>query len=202
MRLTKQQAAENRDRILAAAARLFRERGIAGVGVAEIMEAAGFTHGGFYNHFPSKEALVAEACQKELLRSASASEASVEALGPEAWPEFARAYLASEHRDHPESGCVVAALAADAGRAGVDVQAHFAESIEKTAAFFAHAGGSRSANERGVDEGLRRFSELVGALVLSRAVAKASPALSDKILAAARASVPSPSRRARHERQR
>src|SRR5690349_2976768 len=69
MRLSKEQAADNRRRILEAAARLFREQGFAAVAVADLMKAAGFTHGGFYNHFRSKEALAAEACSTVIARS-------------------------------------------------------------------------------------------------------------------------------------
>ena len=69
MRVTKEQAAENRRKILAAASRLFRAKGFDGVGVADVMAEAGFTHGGFYNHFASKEALAAEACASEITRS-------------------------------------------------------------------------------------------------------------------------------------
>src|SRR5258707_12526625 len=68
MRLTKEQATENRRQILEAASRLFREQGFAAVAVADLMKAAGFTHGGFYNHFPSKEAGAAEACSTGMPR--------------------------------------------------------------------------------------------------------------------------------------
>src|SRR5260370_20293122 len=69
MRLTKEQATENRQRIIETAGRLFRESGFNGVSVADLMKAAGFTHGGFYNHFPSKEALAASAALAGLQRS-------------------------------------------------------------------------------------------------------------------------------------
>src|SRR5260370_17580808 len=69
MRLTQEQATENRQRIIETAGRLFRESGFNGVSVADLMKAAGFTHGGFYNHFPSKEALAASAALPGLQRS-------------------------------------------------------------------------------------------------------------------------------------
>ena len=71
MRVSREQAAENRDRIIDAAGRLFRERGFDGIGVANLMKAAGLTHGGFYGHFESKEDLEVQACARVLARTAS-----------------------------------------------------------------------------------------------------------------------------------
>ncbi len=77
MKLSKTQAARNRQKIVDVAAQLFRERGVDGVGVADLMKAAGFTHGGFYNHFPSKEALAAEACGSAFQASISGLKAAL-----------------------------------------------------------------------------------------------------------------------------
>jgi len=68
MKVSRIQEAENHERILDVATRLFRERGIDGIGVADLMKAAGLTHGGFYGHFKSKEDLVAQACARAVLR--------------------------------------------------------------------------------------------------------------------------------------
>ena len=179
MRLTKEKAAENRRLILAAASRLFRKRGFDGVGVADVMAEAGFTHGGFYNHFSSKEALAAEACAVEIRRSAAAT-----ATSPRTWVEFADEYVSKKHRDRPGSGCAIAALAADAGRQGADVQAAFAEGTESTLEYLADAMGEPRENA------LRVWSELVGAIVLSRSVKKSDPALAEEILEATRAGLP------------
>src|SRR4051812_16689658 len=92
MRLTKEQAAENRRLILAAASRLFRERGFDGVGLAEILAEAGFTHGGFYNHFPSKEALMVEACAMEIDRYTATVTAALAHAGRQAWGDVAGEY--------------------------------------------------------------------------------------------------------------
>ena len=99
MRVSREQAAENRDRIIDAAGRLFRERGFDGIGVANLMKAAGLTHGGFYGHFESKEDLEVEACARVLARSserwppmaANAAEAPLEGL--------LDSYLSGRHRD-------------------------------------------------------------------------------------------------------
>jgi len=183
MRVTKEQAAENRRKILAAAARLFRAKGFDGVGVADVMAEAGFTHGGFYNHFDSKEALAAEACRSEITRS---SDDASKVIGddPSAWVDFANDYVSDRHRDRPRDGCVVSSLAADAGRQGADVQEAFANGTERMARLLATAMGEPE------DAGLRLWSELVGAVVLARAVKKANPELSEKILGATRGAVP------------
>ncbi|WP_224248931.1 TetR/AcrR family transcriptional regulator [Hyalangium gracile] len=192
MRLTQEQAAENRRKILETAGRLFRERGFDGVGVADLMKAAGFTHGGFYNHFPSKQALAAEACSGAFERSASKLACELEQAPARAWRDFLEHYLSPEHRDDPGQGCTLAALAADAGRQGKEVQESFSEGLEKvfalaqehlsTAAPDKRKGTEASTRERAI----QMMSEVVGAVVLARAVAEADPELSDEILEASR----------------
>jgi len=193
MRLTKEQAAENRREILEAAARLFREHGFAGVAVADLMKAAGFTHGGFYNHFPSKQAIAAEACSTVIARS---NAELAETLGQKtsgqkakAWRQYLEGYLSIEHRDAPASGCAVAALATDAARQSKEVQTSFAEGIENVMEILA-ANLPKAKPDEGPAatraRAVRLWSEMVGALVLSRAVADADPELSEEILAASR----------------
>lgn len=109
MRVTKAQAERNRAHIVATAARLFRERGYDGVGVAELMAAAGFTHGGFYKHFRSKADLMAEASASGLSQTAARTE-GVDAA------EFVERYVSREHRDGRGDGCTIAALSGDAAR--------------------------------------------------------------------------------------
>jgi TetR/AcrR family transcriptional repressor of nem operon len=195
MRLTREQAAENRRLILATAARLFRERGFDGVGIADVMAEAGFTHGGFYNHFPSKEALVAESCATELERSCAARAAALDPSGGgRTWVDAASEYVSRKHRDGPGSGCTVAALAADAGRQGKEIQAAFGDGIETTVGLLADSMGEPRENA------LRLWSELVGAVVLSRSVKHASPELADEILEATRAALPVTRAKKRAER--
>jgi len=205
LRLSKEQAAKNRRGIIEAAARLFRERGIDGVGVADLMKAAGFTHGGFYNHFPSKEALAAEACasafEGEIAEMTKVFEAAKSEPG---FRKYVEKYLSPSHRDQPDGGCPTASLAADAWRQGDEVQAAYTEGIESVLAAFedrfskgktakldkgskADKSDKARADKRGNPEvareqAVRLLSEIVGALVLSRAVAGANPSLSDEIL--------------------
>ena len=104
MKVSREQMAENREAILKAAGQLFRARGFDSVGVAEVMNAAGFTHGGFYGHFSSKDDLIAETLAY-LLRTAGRD------LD---FKSFVDQYLSPRHRDNAASGCPTAALAADA----------------------------------------------------------------------------------------
>lgn len=187
MRLSKEKAAENRREILAAAGRLFRERGFDGVGVADIMKEAGFTHGGFYNHFASKEALAAEVCGAAIERGNRDIAAAFAAEGAGGWQKFVEGYLSNGHRDRVGGGCTVAALAADAARQGSDVQEGFTtgihELLELLTTNFVQAGASKRAARA---RALRSWSEIVGALVLSRVVKAGDTALADELLAAAR----------------
>src|SRR5579864_9566650 len=101
-----------RRRIIEAAAAAFRERGIAGIGIADIMQRAGLTHGGFYAHFKSKDELLAEVQGIMAVRRARTAEAVAERPRDEKLMAVAAAYLTSRHREHPESGCMIAAIGA------------------------------------------------------------------------------------------
>jgi TetR/AcrR family transcriptional repressor of nem operon len=190
MRLTQAESERNRRQILEGAGRLFRERGFDGVGVDGLMKGAGFTHGGFYNHFASKEELEAEASAAGI---AQKSAELVEALSDprrDAWKRYVRTYLSTEHRGDRAGGCTLGALAADAARKGPKVQARFVKAVEGMAGALADHLARKPSRDRRArarrERALQMLSELVGALVLARAVAAADPALSDEILAANR----------------
>jgi TetR/AcrR family transcriptional repressor of nem operon len=178
MRVTREKAAENRERIVAVAAQLFREKGFDGVGVDAIMDDAGLTHGGFYRHFRSKNGLAAEAVARALAVSAE-KQAAFASL-----QDLVSAYLSAAHRDDPGRGCAVAALGCDIARQGRGVRraltAHVRGHLDRLARWI----GGRSATARR-EQAIATLSGLVGALVLARAVD--DPVLSDEILAAARA---------------
>ncbi len=196
MRLTKEQAAENRQQIVETASRLFRERGFDAVAVADLMKAAGFTHGGFYNHFPSKEALAAEACSAAVAGSNGKLSERLEHETPQqesaAWRRYADSYLSANHRDNPARGCPFAALAVDVGRQDREVQEPFAQGLNRAvdilSGHIARVDPSE-ADPEGRSRALRQWSEMVGALVLARAVAQAEPALSREILHASRGAI-------------
>jgi TetR/AcrR family transcriptional regulator, transcriptional repressor for nem operon len=186
VKLSREQTARNREQVIEVASRLFRERGIDGVTVADVMEAAGFTHGGFYNHFPDKDALAVEACLATFDASVSALERAMEGgVGP-----YVKGYLSPAHRDAAGGGCPVTALAAEAAR-HADVQAAYATGFEATVEVFAEALSRRGAAGRrdARRQALRLVSELVGALTLARAVRTAQPKLSNEILRASRESL-------------
>ncbi|MFD3485672.1 TetR/AcrR family transcriptional regulator [Streptomyces sp. NPDC058665] len=181
-RVSKEQAQENRRRIVDTASRLFREQGTDGVSVADLMKAAGLTHGGFYKHFDSKEALVDEATAVafdsfEEERAATPRVDDEEA----ATRAFVDTYLSPAHRDDMAGGCPTAGLAVDMARgaAGSAARHTYAEGVR--------AFARRMATDEEGDDGLARLSTMVGALILARAV-RDDP-LSDELLAAARAEV-------------
>jgi TetR/AcrR family transcriptional repressor of nem operon len=208
MKLTREQAANNRQRVIETAGRLFRLHGFDGVGLADLMKTAGFTHGGFYNHFPSKEALAAEAASSGLNHSSlKLSDALMDErkTGRSGLTRFVERYLSSEHRDGRESGCTIAALACDAAREGREIQERFAQGIEEELEIFASYLNKGSKGEASLlsarEHAILLLAELVGAIILARAVAQANPSLSEEILRTSRrnlakkgSAAPAPSR--------
>jgi TetR/AcrR family transcriptional repressor of nem operon len=183
MKVTKTQARENRARIVETASTLFRERGYDGVGVADLMAAAGFTHGGFYKHFGSKADLMAEAAASGFSQSAGAI-AGVDETA------FVKEYVSRKHRDAPGHGCTLAALSGDAARQPESIKQAFAAGIESQLATLERADGAvdeiskREARARRIDT----LAHVVGAIVLSRACPDNSP-LADEILEVCRARI-------------
>ena len=183
MKVTKAQAQENRARIVETAAALFRERGYDGVGVAELMAAAGFTHGGFYKHFRSKADLMAEA-------AASGISQRVANSGGLDLAEFVEHYLSREHRDARGAGCTMAALCGDAARQSEDIKATFARGIKSSLAAFKHEDETVSEFDQSEVRAkmIDTFAHVTGALVLSRACPDDSP-LADEILEVCRTQI-------------
>jgi len=183
MRVTREQAAQNRERVLDTASKLFRERGFNGVGVADLMQSAGLTHGAFYGQFESKEDLMAQACARayekldERWRDAAARSPGKPLAGVLA------SYLSTSHRDRPAEGCVAAALGAEAAREGPALR-HAVTQGTKTqldALSGLMIGASKSARRQ---RAAATLAGMVGALVLSRMLD--DEALSKEILRAVR----------------
>lgn len=176
MKVTKTQARENRAHIVETASALFRERGYDGVSVADLMAAAGFTHGGFYKHFRSKADLMAEAATNGFLQSAANMAEKDEAA-------FVQEYVSRKHRDAPGHGCTLAALCGDAARQPEEIKEAFAAGIEDQLATLEREDGDlseiakREARARRIDT----LAHALGAIVLSRACPDDSP-LADEIL--------------------
>ena len=116
MKVTREQAAANRERVLDTAARLFRERGFGGIGVADLMQEAGLTHGGFYGHFASKDDLAVCACEHAFAQSQARWSRLLAEGGADALPTLIASYVSARHRDHPGRGCALAALGGEAHR--------------------------------------------------------------------------------------
>jgi TetR/AcrR family transcriptional regulator, transcriptional repressor for nem operon len=179
IKVTKEQAAATRARILDEAAQAFRERGFAGVSVADVMRSAGRTHGGFYGHFKSKEDLMAQACRHAV--STMLEEWARLAKGAAGKPLEALAahYLSGEHRDAPGTGCLMAALGPDLSRQPAPVRRAVTESLQSVLDLLAQLAPAKSAAARR-EKAIVLFASLVGALVAARAVN--DPQLSEEIL--------------------
>ena len=186
VRLTSEQAKENRQVILETASRMFRLHGMENVSVADIMKQSGFTHGGFYNHFKSKEELAAEAVACAFEKTAhSLSEKFAPGRSPQkAFETVITEYLSPAYRDSSTGGCPASALPADAARNGKEIQTAFADGIESYLDIFAAQIGESKQEAR--QQAVALLSGLVGALTLSRAVKKSNPKLSDELLRSAR----------------
>lgn len=174
MRVTKEKAAENRERILKAASQLFRERGIAGAGVDALAEAAGMTYGSLYSQFGSKERLVEEALHYALAVSGRTTAAAA------TFDRFVAGYLAAEHRDRVGQGCPLAALACEVPRQGAGVKAAFTAGLKSMIERLASRMNPDLKPRQREEQALATAASLVGALVLARAVDDEE--LSSKIL--------------------
>jgi TetR/AcrR family transcriptional regulator, transcriptional repressor for nem operon len=163
MRRSRKETANTRNQIVSAAAHLFRERGIASVGPKAIMDSLGMTHGGFYKHFASKEALVSEAISAA---AASSPLHQVDDTSPDAFRQGIEVYLSAGHVEATASGCPVAALAPDSTRQAPEVRQTMVEAIEElidwTETHLPDGGQTRAS---AVDV----VASMVGALVLARA---------------------------------
>lgn len=180
MRVSREQAAENRGKILQTAAQLFREKGFDGIGIADLMKKVGLTHGGFYGHFSSKEDLMVQTFDyavDELLEQGQAARAN--AKGSK-YKMFIARYLSAEHRDNPGQGCLMAALGADAARQSPEVRRAFTQSAKRLLAAMMKLLPSTKAEAAKREQAILTLASLVGAQVMARAID--DPELSQEIL--------------------
>jgi TetR/AcrR family transcriptional repressor of nem operon len=188
MGVTKEQAVHNRERILAAAERLFREKGVDAVGLAELMKDAGFTQGGFYNHFESKEALVSQIIGKavdEGQQQLGAAIAQSRRRGADPLIRQIRWYLSPTHRDDIDCGCAIAGFAGEIPHLSKAAQASYAEGLEQIFNQIAQLvleQDSTLTREEAHGRAISLYSHMVGSVLLSRAVSASQPALADEIL--------------------
>lgn len=188
MRVTKNQAAANRDALINAAGRLFRARGIDGVGVAEIGKQAGLTHGALYAHFPTKDALAAEAykagVEQSLVMMLEATAGAPPTLG-----RYLDFLLSPAMRDELAMGCPMTASGSEIGRQGDAVSASFREGVGRMVAALEAAVDPTVPASQKHGLALTAVAAQLGAIVISRAVAKADAVLADDVLTSVRASL-------------
>lgn len=174
-RMSADEKQKSHERILKAASRLFRARGIETTSVADVMKAAGLTHGGFYRHFASKEALVAAAFSHAVDEVLSEVEAAP--AGPEhaaALDRYVARYLSAEHVEDRGQGCPLAAMGAEIARLDGAAEAEASDAVERMARLLA-------AGERGAtDKGVATMALLLGTITLARLARSGEP--SAKIL--------------------
>ncbi len=170
-----------RDRIVTAASEALRRHGVAGVSIPALMKQAGLTHGGFYSHFEDRDELVADAVRAA--GDATAKETLDEDLSLDASLER---YLSEGHLDHPERGCVLAALGPDGPRQAAPVRRAFAEVARGFVAILERKLNPRSKAKQLSDEALVHAATMVGAVVLGRLL---DAATAKRLLTAARKSL-------------
>jgi TetR/AcrR family transcriptional regulator, transcriptional repressor for nem operon len=180
MRVGREKAAENRERIVETASRLFREKGVDGIGIDTIMNSAGLTHGGFYGHFASKDDLVVEAVTRALERSAE-TQSDYTTLS-----DLVAGYLSEGHVTDRAGGCAIAALGGDLARQGDGARRGLTAYVRAQLERFTRLlkNGPKARRRR---RAIATLAGMIGALTLARAVD--DPALAREILAAARDSL-------------
>jgi TetR/AcrR family transcriptional repressor of nem operon len=185
VKVTKEKAADNRAALVQAAGRLFRERGIDGVGVAEISKTAGLTHGALYAQFPSKEALAAEAFASGLKPGLEQMTADHDGR-PATLADFLDHYLSFDHRDNLATGCPMAASASEVARQDKLIGERFTDGFEQIIAVMERGLGTSSVKAENRQRALAMMAAMIGGVAASRAVAKTDPKLSNQILRAVR----------------
>jgi len=169
MRVSRVQAAENRQAVINVASRLFRERGFDGIGLKDLMKGAGLTQGAFYKQFASKEDLAAQASRRAM-ESATHRWSAATAANPEnPLDAVISFYLSMDHREEKMDGCPVVALGSDAARQGAEVKASFEAGIKEYLEMLAGWVGEADGDEAG-GKAKAILSTMVGAVLLSRVV--------------------------------
>jgi TetR/AcrR family transcriptional repressor of nem operon len=172
--------AASHDRIVTAAAARIRRDGIDGVSVNELMSEAGLTHGGFYRHFASRDDLVAEAVEHALAQGSRPADAAARTGGTRALAAVIDGYLSETHRDHPESGCAVAALPGDVARSTPRARQAYSRQVRRYIDLLVNLIPATDPAD-GRREAVLTLAALVGAVSMARAVD--DPALSGELLA-------------------
>jgi TetR/AcrR family transcriptional regulator, transcriptional repressor for nem operon len=197
MRVSQEKALKNREQTIETAARLLRKHGFDGIGVADIMKAAGLTHGGFYRNFASKDDLAVKASERAIADTIMLLKNGLAQQRQNPFRALIERYVSSAHRDDPGSGCILPALAADAARRDdpalraifTTAIQYYLEQISELSSATPRAAGRHPA---------AILSEMVGAVILSRVIADAP--LAESLIAAVVADIagPSPDNKSAH----
>jgi len=182
MRVSRIQAAENRETVINVASRLFRERGFDGIGLKDLMEGAGLTQGAFYKQFASKGDLAAQASRRALESATLRWSAAIAANPEDPLGAVVAFYLSAEHREEKMDGCPIVALGSDAARQGSDVKASFETGIKDHLEILSRLI-AKTNGEKPKGKAMAILSTMVGALMLSRVVN--DPDLAQALLKAA-----------------
>jgi TetR/AcrR family transcriptional repressor of nem operon len=172
MRHSKAEKAKTHERIVAIASKRFREEGIAGIGIADLMKDAGLTVGGFYKHFNSRDALVAEAVGSALELWKRQVDAAASGGPPVTYESLIDEYLSEAHRNHPGTGCPVGALAGDLARTDRRTRALVSRKVRDNIELLATLiRNTNKADSRGARaQAVLTYCALVGAIGMARAV--------------------------------
>jgi TetR/AcrR family transcriptional repressor of nem operon len=187
MKVSRKKMAEHREQILAAAAKRFREHGFDGISVADLMKEAGLTHGGFYGHFSSKEELVALASLRAMGETVAKWEKVVDEAPGNPLETLAKSYLSLRHHDHPETGCLLAALGSELARQPSSVRDAVREGQQQFFALLTRIvpGQTKAARKK---KAIAVLATMIGGMVLARTVS--DPELRQEILETVAASIP------------
>ncbi len=175
MRVSRDVAAKNRERVVETAGKEFRAHGYDGIGVAGLMKAAGLTHGGFYKQFEDKEALAVESTRQALGENLENWRKVIDAAPDDPVGALMRWYLLPEHASRLKDGCVYAALAAEAPRHEGVLRDEFQHALERSIGLLSEARGpDANARDTSADrsDAIRAIAMMVGSLVLARAVSE------------------------------
>src|ERR1700741_5121410 len=172
MRHSKAEKAKTHKRIVAIASKRFRENGLTGIGIAELMKEAGLTVGGFYKHFKSRDALVAEAVGSALGTWKGQLEAAASGGPSITYESLVDDYLSEEHRNHPGTGCPVSALAPDIARSDKQTRAVVTQKIQDNIEIVATLlrGANHRAKASTRSHAILTYCALVGAIGVARAI--------------------------------
>jgi TetR/AcrR family transcriptional repressor of nem operon len=187
MKVSKEKMAEHREQILAAAANRFREHGFDGISVADLMREVGLTHGGFYGHFSSKEELVALASLRAMSETVAKYQKVIDEATGDPLEAVAKHYLSLRHHDHPETGCVLAALGSELARQPASIRDAVTEGEQEFLTLLARIvpGRTKAARKKAA---IAALATMIGGIILARTVSDSE--LRQTILEAVAASIP------------